>query len=82
MPFNFQKKYKPKGYFSTPIEILSEIILTMHTRIIAFGFVLYLESETPKLVKVKAHTRIIGGKVVKIRPYYRRVWGHKVGTDE
>ena len=46
------------------------------------GFVLYLESETPKLVKVKAHTRIIGGKVVKIRPYYRRVWGHKVGTDE
>ena len=36
---------------------------------------LYFEFKAPKLVKVKAHTRIQGGKVVKVRSYYRRVEG-------
>ena len=37
-----------------------------------------LEFDAPKLVKVKAHTRHIGDKVVKVRWHYRRVWGRKV----
>ncbi len=28
-----------------------------------------------KLIKVKAHTRKQNGKVVKVRSYYRSVWG-------
>jgi hypothetical protein len=28
-----------------------------------------------KITKVKAHKRIRNGKVVKVRSYYRRVWG-------
>ncbi len=39
---------------------------------------LCLEYKAPKLVKVKAHTRRIGGKVVKVRAYYRSVVGRKV----
>ena len=34
-----------------------------------------LEFDAPKFVKVKAHQRVQNGKVVKVRPYYRRVWG-------
>ena len=33
-----------------------------------------LEFEAPKLVRVKAHKRILNGKIVKVRSYYRRVW--------
>ena len=32
-----------------------------------------LESEATKLVKVKAHKRLINGKVVIVRSHYRRV---------
>ena len=28
-----------------------------------------------KLIKVKAHMRNLNGKAVKVRSYYRRVWG-------
>ncbi|MBO6169221.1 MAG: hypothetical protein J6O51_04535 [Bacteroidales bacterium] len=35
------------------------------------------EFEAPKLIKVKAHRRIINGKVINIRQYYRRVWGRR-----
>lgn len=38
---------------------------------------LYLEFEAPTYVKVKAHTRRIGDKQVKVRPYFRRVRGRK-----
>ena len=38
---------------------------------------LYSECEAPKLVKVKAHKRVLNGKVVKVRSYYRRVWGRR-----
>ena len=31
------------------------------------------EFEAPELVNVKAHKRIIKGKIVKVRSYYRRV---------
>ena len=34
-----------------------------------------LEFEAPKLVRVKAHTRVCNGKVVKVRSHYRRVVG-------
>ena len=33
-----------------------------------------LEFEAPKLVRVKAHWRLINGKKVKVRSHYRRVW--------
>ena len=32
----------------------------------------------PKLIIVKAHTRTINGKVVKVRSHYRRVEGRTV----
>jgi len=32
-----------------------------------------LEHSACKLVKVKAHTRLINGKIVKVRSHYRRV---------
>ena len=31
------------------------------------------EFEAPELVKVKTHKRILNGKIVKVRSYYRRV---------
>lgn len=34
-----------------------------------------LEFEATKLIKVKAHKRILNGKVVKVRSFYRRVEG-------
>jgi len=37
-----------------------------------------LEFEAPKLVKVKAHKRLMNGKVVKVCSYYRRVEGRGV----
>ena len=46
------------------------------------GFILHLESRIPKLVKVKAHKRIINGKAVKVRSHYRSVWGRRVVKDE
>ena len=33
---------------------------------------------TPKLIIVRAHTRTINGKIVKVCPHYRRVWGRTV----
>ena len=30
---------------------------------------------TEKIVKVKAHKRIVNGKTVKVRSHYRRIWG-------
>ncbi|MBR4975030.1 MAG: hypothetical protein IKY60_05530 [Bacteroidales bacterium] len=30
---------------------------------------------TEKLVKIKAHERIVNGKTVKVRSHYRRIWG-------
>ncbi len=33
-----------------------------------------LEFEAPRLVKVKAHWRLINGKIVKVRSHYRRIW--------
>ena len=33
-----------------------------------------LEYEATKLVKVKAHRRLIDSKKVKVRSHYRRVW--------
>ena len=38
---------------------------------------LYLEYETPIFVKVKSHTRLYNGKVVRVRSYYRRVVGRR-----
>ena len=35
------------------------------------------EFEARELVKVKAHKRILNGKTVKVRSYYRRVWRRK-----
>lgn len=39
-----------------------------------------LEFRAPKLIIVKAYTRTINGKVVKVRTHYRRVWGRTVVT--
>ena len=36
---------------------------------------LYIEFKVPQLVKVKSHTRVHKGKVVKVRSYYRHVVG-------
>lgn len=36
-----------------------------------------LESEVPKLVKVKAHKRHLKDKVVNVRSHYRCVWVRK-----
>ena len=30
---------------------------------------------TIRKVKVKAHTRMVNGKTVKVRSHYRRIWG-------
>ena len=38
---------------------------------------LRIEVGTTKMVKVKAHTRMVGGKTVKVRSHYRRIWGAK-----
>ena len=37
----------------------------------------YLELEAPKLVRVKAHKRILKGKIVMVRSHYRCVWVRK-----
>jgi len=47
------------------------------TKIFHLKVSLCLEYEAPKLVKVKAHKRLLNGKVVKVRSYYRRVWGRR-----
>lgn len=74
-----RERNKPKGYILHSTVILSGITTTfMQTRIIRVGYILYLESGIPKLVKVKAHKRFINGKVVKVRSHYRSVWGRQV----
>jgi len=55
----------PKEYYRTLLE-------NFHLKVS-----LCLEYEAPKLVKVKAHKRLLNGKVVKVRSYYRRVWGRR-----
>ena len=44
-------------------------------KVIRLSVSLCLEYEVPKFVIVKAHTRRINGKVVKVRSHYRRVVG-------
>ena len=44
-------------------------------KIIRLTVSLCLERRTPRLVKVKAHKRVIGGKTVKVRSHYRSVMG-------
>ncbi len=36
---------------------------------------LRIEVEASKCVKVKAYKRVVNGKVVKVRSYYRRIGG-------
>ena len=47
----------------------------MQMKILRVGLSLYWEVRPPKLIKVKAHTRVRNGKIVKVRSHYRRVWG-------
>ena len=54
----------------------------MKRGIFCVGLILCSESRTPKLVKIKAHKRVINGKVVIVRSHYRRVWGRPVDEDE
>ena len=44
-------------------------------KVVRLSVSLCLEYEAPKFVKVKAYTRQIKGKVVKVRSHYRRVVG-------
>ena len=44
-------------------------------KVIRLSVSLCLEYEAPKFVIVKAHTRRINDKVVKVRSHYRRVVG-------
>ena len=47
-------------------------ILMIKTVCISVNF--DLEFEAPRLVKVKAHWRLLNGKKVKVRSHYRRIW--------
>ena len=38
---------------------------------------LYFVYRIPKLVKVKAHTRVRDGKRIRVRSHYRLMWGHR-----
>ena len=44
-------------------------------KILRMKMSLNLEFGARHLVKVKAHKRTQGGKTVKVRSHYRRVWG-------
>ena len=54
------------------ILIKYQYYLQMH-KIVRLRVSLDCEFEALELVKVKAHKRIIKGKIVKVRSYYRRV---------
>ena len=54
------------------ILIKYQYYLQMH-KIFRMKVSLDCEFEALELVKVKAHKRILNGKIVKVRSYYRRV---------
>ena len=54
------------------ILIKYQYFLQMH-KIVRLRVSLDCEFEALELVKVKAHKRILNGKIVKVRSYYRRV---------
>ena len=65
----------PKEYCCTlPKNLFTSFNYHLMRKIFHLEVSLYSEYEAPKLVKVKAYKRIQNGKVVKVRPYYRRVW--------
>ncbi len=62
LPITFYKDYKSFKHLSMK-------------RFIRLSLNLCLKFWARKLIKVKAHTRKQNGKVVKVRSYYRSVWG-------
>ena len=62
LPITFYKDCKSSNHLSMK-------------RFIRLSLNLCFEFGARQFIKVKAHTRIHNGKVVKVRSYYRRVWG-------
>ena len=61
-------------YSFTLLYIFNYFTIYFMKKIIELTVSLDLEFEAPKLVKVKAHWRLINGKIVKVRSHYRRIW--------
>ena len=68
-----------RGTFTPPENLLqdSKSIIHMKKRLLRMSVSLCLEFEAPFFVKVKAHLRHLGGKVVKVRSCFRRVRGRQ-----
>ena len=62
----------------SPEHLLQAFTIIIMTKMVHMTVSMDLEFDAPKLVKVKAHTRILNGKVVKVRSHYRSVEGRKV----
>ena len=62
LPITFYEDYKSFKHLSMK-------------RFIRLSLNLCFEFGARKLIKVKAHMRRQNGKAVKVRSYYRRVWG-------
>ena len=61
-------------YSFTLLYIFNYFTIYFMKKIIELTVSLDLEFEAHKLVKVKAHWRLINGKIVKVRSHYRRIW--------
>ena len=61
-------------YSFTLLYIFNYFTIYFMKKIIELTVSLDLEFEAPKLVKVKAHWRLLNGKKVKVRSHYRRIW--------
>ena len=82
MPFYSLKRNLQRacGVLLYPPDNLLQVSITIiMKRFVHLKVSLDLEFDAPQLVRVKAHTRICNGKVVKVRSYYRRVEGRTVG---
>ena len=74
-----RRKIGAEGVLPHPPEhLLQALIFFYMTKIFHLKVSMDLEFEAPKLVKVKAHKRLMNGKVVKVCSYYRRVEGRGV----
>lgn len=84
LKYLFLLEREPQGYFFTfPKNFHETIINTMHKeKFFWLKVSLCLGFKAPKLVKVKAHTRVRNGKVEKVRSYYRNVEGRLAVVNE
>ena len=64
-------------YSFTLLYIFNYFTICFMKKIIELTVNFDLEFEAPRLVKAKAHWRLLNGKKVKVRSHYRRVWVRK-----